>query len=99
MATKKAVAKKTTPAKPAPQPVKAATPTPTTPAKPINTGPFAADSKIKVLVEANPKRQGSGGYKRFAQYKSGMTVAEALAKGVTRADLVWDVGHKFISIG
>jgi hypothetical protein len=64
-----------------------------------SAGKFIADSKIKVLVDTNPKREGSASYKRFAIYKSGMTVAEAIAKGLTRPDLNWDVDHQFISIG
>jgi hypothetical protein len=92
---KEATPKKTKPAK--------ATPAKKPPAKevskPIDTGKFAADSKIKVLVEANPKREGSESYKRFALYKDGMTVEEALTKGLTRPDLAWDTKHQFISIG
>jgi hypothetical protein len=60
---------------------------------------FPADGKIKLLVDANPKRKGSACFKRFAKYKTGMTVEAALAKGLTRPDLIWDVDHQFISIG
>ncbi len=54
--------------------------------------------KIKVLVQENPKRAGSAAHKRFAMYKSGMTVAEALHKGVTNLDVRWDAGRGFIAL-
>jgi hypothetical protein len=60
---------------------------------------FPADAKIKLLVDANPKRKGSACFKRFAKYKTGMSVAQALEKGLTRPDLIWDVDRGFISIG
>lgn len=59
---------------------------------------LADDKKIRVLVKENPKRKGTAGAKRFALYRSGMTVAAALKAGVTRADLNWDTEHKFIEI-
>lgn len=59
---------------------------------------FRDDQKIRVLVKENPKRKGTGGAKRFALYRSGMTVAAALEAGVTRADLNWDAAHKFIEV-
>jgi hypothetical protein len=62
-------------------------------------GLFAVDAKIKVLVDANPKRKGSDSAKRFAKYKTGMTVSDALKAGVTWPDLRWDRDHKYISIG
>jgi hypothetical protein len=54
--------------------------------------------KIKILVDGNPKRQGSSSYKRFAKYENGMTVEEALKKGVKSADIHWDVKHNFIAL-
>lgn len=57
-----------------------------------------ADGKIKVLAKENPKRKGSEAYKRFAKYVTGMTVAEALKKGVTSADIAYDKKHGFISV-
>lgn len=52
--------------------------------------------KIKVLASENPKR--GKGAKRFALYRNGMTVEAALEKGVTRADVRWDVAHRYISL-
>lgn len=56
------------------------------------------NGRVKLLVEKNPKRQSGSGYARFALYHDGMTVAEYLAAGGTRADLSWDRTHQFISI-
>jgi hypothetical protein len=47
---------------------------------------------------ANPKRKGSAAYDRFAFYKNGITVADAVKAGVMYADISWDVGHGFISV-
>lgn len=48
--------------------------------------------------ENNPKRKGSASAARFDHYTNGMTVEQALAAGLTRADLEFDVQKKFISI-
>lgn len=53
---------------------------------------------VKLLVTANPKREGSKAFDRFAAYKDEQTVAEALDAGVTTPDLVYDAKHGFISI-
>jgi len=53
---------------------------------------------IHLLVSANPKRAGTASYDRFAQYKEGIKVSDALAAGVTYADISWDVGHGFIKV-
>lgn len=53
-------------------------------------------AKITLLVKENPKRGASK--ERFDGYTGSATVAEALAKGVTYADLAWDVGHGLISV-
>lgn len=55
-------------------------------------------AKIKMLVTANPKREGSKARDRFAFYKDGMTQDEALNAGVTTPDLVYDASHGFIAI-
>lgn len=56
------------------------------------------EAKITVKAKENPKRKGSESYKRFEKYETGMTVAEALKKGVTSADLSYDSKHEHISI-
>jgi hypothetical protein len=64
---------------------------------------FVDASKIKVLVK-NPKRGASR--KRFAFYRTGMTVQKYIARVVAagdaptlaRADLRWDIARKFIAV-
>lgn len=55
-------------------------------------------SVIRLLVEKNPKRAGSGSYKRYEKYNDGMTVQEALEEGITPADLDYDNKKEFIKI-
>lgn len=59
---------------------------------------YADDQVITVLADKNPKREGSAAHDRFAKYRSGMTVAQAVAAGVTRGDLTFDADHSFIKI-
>lgn len=67
-------------------------------AKTERTYKHAAADIITVNVTTNPKKPGSASYERFAQYTSGMTVAEALKAGVTRGDFDWDAARNFITI-
>ena len=55
-------------------------------------------AKITLLVETNPKREGSAAHGRFGLYKTGMTVAAFLAAGGTRSDLRWDSARNFVRI-
>ena len=61
---------------------------------------YPDNSVIRLKTEGgkNPKRPGSKSFDRFAVYKDGMTVAEAVKGGVIYADLSWDVGHGFIAV-
>ena len=59
---------------------------------------YASDATITVLVEENPHRVGSGRYRRWSKYRTGMTVAEALKAGLNRANLRWSVLDGHISI-
>lgn len=67
-------------------------------AKPGRKTTYPGDSVITVLVKGNPKRPGTTGYDHFALYKSGMSVSAALAAGITRPDLTWDVNKGYIKI-
>ena len=58
---------------------------------------YPRDAAVTVLVAANPKRGASRA--RFEGYTGSKTVGEALDKGVTYADLAWDVGHGLIKVG
>lgn len=46
----------------------------------------------------NAKKAGSGAADRFSKLKAGMTLDEAIAAGVTRGDINWDVGQGFIKL-
>lgn len=59
---------------------------------------FTTDSVITVVAKENPKRANSAAGKRFALYKSGMTVQQFLDKGGWRADINWDVKQGFIKV-
>ena len=82
----KASAKK---GKPKAKPAKAAKP---------KKSKFDHAAKITVLAEKNPKRPGTDSHRRFALYRSGMTVADYFAKGGSAPDLLWDLHHKFIKL-
>ena len=50
-------------------------------------------------IAPNPKRLGSASAERYSLYIDGMTVAEALSAGVTKADIRWDTDKGFITVG
>lgn len=58
----------------------------------------AETAKITLLAKTNPKREGSKAHARFAAYRDGQSVGEALDAGVTTPDLVYDAKHGFIHI-
>ena len=58
---------------------------------------YDRDAKIQVVVAKNPKREGSGGYKRFGLYKTGMTIRDFLIAGGKTIDLDWDRERGFIA--
>lgn len=59
---------------------------------------LADDAKITLLVKENPKREGCAAYERFNAYFTVKTVAQALAAGLTRKDLAWDIAHGHIAV-
>lgn len=60
---------------------------------------FGADKDGKSYgPEHNPKKPGSASADRFAKYRDGMTVKEALDAGVIRGDLDHDTKKGFITI-
>ena len=74
---------------------------------PVRQPKHPGDATITLLADKdgnpfgkdnNPKRAGSASAARFANYVNGMTVDQALAAGITRPDLDFDVQKKFISI-
>lgn len=48
--------------------------------------------------ENNPKRVGSSSHGRFASYRDGMTVKEAIEAGLKRDDITWDVNKGYIQL-
>ena len=54
--------------------------------------------RITAIVPVNPKKLGSGSFKKFALYKEGMTPDEFIAAGGTKADVKYDVEHGFIKL-
>lgn len=59
----------------------------------------STDTRTIVSVVPNPKKQGTASYYRFDRYKPGMKVMEAIAAGVTAADIKWDHERGFITLG
>lgn len=63
---------------------------------------FTDEQVVTLLVTGCPKREGSTSAKRWAKYRSGMTVGQfAKAVGdrsIALADLKWDVAHGFIRV-
>jgi|TARA_R100001129_G_C5212567_1_gene217148 cobalamin biosynthesis protein CbiG len=58
---------------------------------------YDRDARIQICVPKNPKREGSGGYKRFELYKSGMRIRDFLKAGGKTIDLDWDRERGFIA--
>ena len=88
-----ATAPATKPAKPAPN---------AKVTKPAAAAPKAAKKPdlrvVRLLVDHNPKKEGSKAFARFALYKDGQTVTEALAVGILAVDLAWDTRRKHIEL-
>ena len=93
--TKKAAAKAPAKAKKAASAKKASTKG----ARPGPKGLFGMDSKIKIVAKENPFREGSKGFSWFKKYQNGMTVSAAVAAGVPRAQVRWDLKHGSIKVG
>ena len=68
------------------------------PMKAVGPKGVKVDAVITLVATSNPKREGSAAKSRFAAYTDQMTVADALAAGLTTPDLVYDAKHGFIQI-
>lgn len=62
-------------------------------------GVFADAAKIKIIAKENPHRKGSICHNYFAKYKDGMTVADAVGKGLPRANIRYLVGLGHLKVG
>lgn len=59
---------------------------------------FKKDQTIHVLVDSNPRREGSRAWDQFEIYKDNMTVADFLAAGGRRSALRSDTKRKHIEV-
>lgn len=55
-------------------------------------------STIKLLVDKNPKKEGSKAREKFEHYFTTSNVADFLAAGGTYSTIAYDVGRKFIEV-
>lgn len=56
------------------------------------------DRIISILIDVNPRREGTAGWHNFNLYAEGMTVAEYRAAGGKSNHFNWDLKHGFISV-
>ncbi len=58
------------------------------------------DTRVRFLVDANPKRLGTKSWRRFEKYfrERPLTVRQMLEAGAIREDVRWDFGHRFIAL-
>jgi hypothetical protein len=58
------------------------------------------DTRVRFLVDANPKRPGSKSWGRFEAYFKArpFTVRQMLDAGASNEDVRWDFGHRFIAL-
>ena len=59
---------------------------------------FDKSATIGLLIDKNPKREGSKSFIRFDAYKDGMTVGDFITAGGTYGDLAWDSARGFVAI-
>lgn len=59
---------------------------------------YPGRSKITVLVDKNPKKEGSKAHERFKLYGKNTTVAEFIKAGGTYQDIAYNIGREFIGI-
>jgi hypothetical protein len=58
----------------------------------------SGNAVVTVIVEKNPKRPATKAFADFEKYRTGMTVDEVVAAGVSRSDLSWNRSHGFIRL-
>ncbi len=57
-----------------------------------------AGKKLKLLTKENPKRAGSGAFKRFELYSDVKTVDDFIAAGGTYGDIKYDLEAGYIEV-
>lgn len=57
--------------------------------------------QVVLRVVPNPKKPGSATWHRFQHWRAGDTVGECMSRGMTRADVLWDMdpARKFVVLG
>lgn len=71
------------------------------PTKSQSTGRKSALNKlavIRVTADENPKRPGSQAHANFEKYEDGDTIESVQKKGVTLADIRWNLSKGFIEL-
>ena len=61
-------------------------------------GRLNKDATIKILVDKNPKREGSAAHGRFAMYRNGMKVSAFIDGGGTAVDIGYDLKKGYIKL-
>lgn len=71
-----------------------------TPIPPRSAGTFSPDLVVLRKVP-NPKKPGSSTWLRYKLWVPGQTVAQCMAAGLTRADVLWDIdeSRRFVVLG
>lgn len=57
-----------------------------------------SSKKIKKLVQENPRREGTHGFKSWEKIENGMTVAEYTQVGGRMNDLLWEIKKKNVEL-
>lgn len=55
-------------------------------------------TRIRKLVDRNPRRRGSWGARSFALIKNGMSYAAYLKRGGRNRDLRYDLSHGYVEL-
>lgn len=58
-----------------------------------------ADPRVVLAVAPNPKRPGSAAHARYSAWRTGATVDECLAAGLTAEDVRWDTRRGYVTLG
>ncbi len=69
------------------------------PRSPAQVSAAATDTRTVLTIVPNPKKPGTASFERFRAYVVGETVAEASKRGLTTADLKWDLERGFVTLG
>jgi hypothetical protein len=71
------------------------------PLKSENTGRKSVLNKsavIRLTTAENPKRWGTQAYANFEKYEDGITIEDLQMKGVSLADIRWNIAKEFIRL-